>query len=143
MRLASLHGVLRNLTKAPWPHLRPHRRYIGTSPYYGVSPRTLSEFRNLQLQLYGEPHKLPDEPNPRAKNIVVVGGGITGLTAAFELSRSLPNANIALYESKHKLGGWLGSEIIPVNRGEIIFEWGPRTLRSVSDGSSAATVHLV
>jgi hypothetical protein len=37
----------------------------------------------------------------------------------------------------------MDSEIVPVDDGEIVFEWGPRTLRHTGDGSDVATINLV
>lgn len=73
----------------------------------------------------------------------MIGGGITGLAAAYNLTKTLPNAKITLFEAKKKLGGWLDSELIPVDDGEILFEWGPRTLRNDVAGSGQYTAQLV
>ena len=89
------------------------------------------------------PYKPQAQPNPKAKNVAVVGGGITGLTAAYNLTKALPNAKITLFESREKLGGWLDSEIVPVDDGEVLFEWGPRTLRNDGIGAGRYTAQLV
>lgn len=65
----------------------------------------------------------------RAYNVAVVGGGITGLTAAWKLMRDPKCTAITLYEKSHKLGGWMESEEIPVGDGKVVFEYGPRTLK--------------
>jgi protoporphyrinogen/coproporphyrinogen III oxidase len=44
--------------------------------------------------------------------IAVVGGGISGLSAAYELSSCLPDNQITLFERSHRLGGILGTEHI-------------------------------
>lgn len=75
-------------------------------------------------------HIIQGQPNPKAKKVAVVGGGISGLAAAHSLTKELPDAKITLFEAKNKLGGWLSSELIPVDEGEVLFEWGPRTLRN-------------
>ena len=89
------------------------------------------------------PYQPRAEPNPKAKDVAVLGGGITGLATAFELSRTLPNAKITIYEAANRLGGWLDSEMVRVDGGQVLFEWGPRTLRNTLDGSGAATIHMV
>ena len=71
-----------------------------------------------------------DTPNPVAKKIAVLGGGITGLATAFHLLRQLPAAHVTLYESSKRLGGWIQSEKIDVDGSHVIFENGPRTLRN-------------
>lgn len=63
------------------------------------------------------------------QNIAILGGGITGLSSAFYLSKSLPSANITLYEASDRLGGWLRSKHVDMGNGKIVFEQGPRTLR--------------
>lgn len=65
----------------------------------------------------------------RAYNVAVVGGGITGLTAAWKLTQDPKCNEITLYEKSHRLGGWMESETIPVDGGKVVFEYGPRTLR--------------
>jgi NAD(P)-binding Rossmann-like domain len=88
-------------------------------------------------------YKTQAQPNIKAKNVAVVGGGITGLAAAYHLTKALPNAKITLFEAKKKLGGWLDSELIPVDSGEVLFEWGPRTLRHDGLGPGRYTRQLV
>ncbi|KKK25912.1 hypothetical protein ARAM_003146 [Aspergillus rambellii] len=65
----------------------------------------------------------------RTYDAAVIGGGITGLTAAYRLSKDPSCSKVTLYEKTPHLGGWLQSETIPVDGGEIVFEYGPRTLR--------------
>ncbi|KAH8427832.1 oxygen-dependent protoporphyrinogen oxidase [Aspergillus melleus] len=60
----------------------------------------------------------------------VVGGGITGLTTAYRLSRDPKCSKITLYEKSKNVGGWLQSEKIPFKDGHVVFEYGPRTLRT-------------
>lgn len=60
----------------------------------------------------------------------VIGGGITGLTTAFRLSQDPTCSKVTLYEKSGRVGGWLQSETIAVDEGEVVFEYGPRTLRT-------------
>ncbi|KAI0694027.1 hypothetical protein BC835DRAFT_1275093 [Cytidiella melzeri] len=67
-------------------------------------------------------------------HISVLGGGLTGLSSAFHLSRRYPSAKITLLEKSPRLGGWVHSERVDVNDGHghtarILLERGPRTLR--------------
>ncbi|KAI4598565.1 oxygen-dependent protoporphyrinogen oxidase [Pestalotiopsis sp. 9143b] len=81
-------------------------------------------------------HQPPPQPPPQPKQrIAVLGGGITGLTAAHYLARNAPNAHITLYEASDRLGGWI--EGVPTNLdtveghdGEVLMQRGPRMLRS-------------
>lgn len=67
-------------------------------------------------------------------HIAILGGGLTGLSAAFHLSRTLPHARITLLESSPRFGGWVKSERVQVQDGDgnsasVVLEAGPRTLR--------------
>src|SRR3954467_13685293 len=42
---------------------------------------------------------------PMTRRIAVVGGGISGLAAAFEARRLAPDAEVAVYEATGRLGG--------------------------------------
>jgi hypothetical protein len=137
MRLAGSHGASRRVTRFSWLQ-QGHRAHFAS-----LNPLTRKSFEKLQRELDYEPYVPRSEVNPHAKSIAVLGGGITGLTTAFELSRTVPNAKITIYETAKRLGGWMDSEIVPVDDGEIVFEWGPRTLRHTGDGSDVATINLV
>ncbi len=52
---------------------------------------------------------MPNQPN--ALRIAVVGGGISGLSAAFYLRENCPEAQISLFEKRDRLGGVLHTEI--------------------------------
>ena len=73
------------------------------------------------------------------RTVVIIGGGISDLSAAFRISQLKPGLKIAILESSPRVGGWIAS-----NRYEdgTIFEHGPRTLRPVGE-SGAATLGLV
>ncbi|KAF8586608.1 Protoporphyrinogen oxidase [Ramaria rubella] len=69
--------------------------------------------------------------------ITIIGGGITGLSAAFHLSRKFPSSSITLLERSNRLGGWVQSKRVqfPIPGGDIgnvSLESGPRTLRPQS-----------
>jgi oxygen-dependent protoporphyrinogen oxidase len=64
----------------------------------------------------------------RPNNFIVLGGGISGLSAAWYLSRYAPvTTKITILESSNRFGGWIKSE--RVGKYKILFEQGPRTLR--------------
>lgn len=66
---------------------------------------------------------------------VVIGGGITGMTAAWRLCHDPKCKKVTLYEKSPRLGGWLQSEKVEVEGGHVVFEYGPRTLRASKDTS--------
>ncbi|KAL7273144.1 oxygen-dependent protoporphyrinogen oxidase [Rhizina undulata] len=67
------------------------------------------------------------DSNP--KSVAVIGGGITGLSAAWYLTKFAPSVSVTLYEKSSRLGGWLNSKQVESEHGTILFEQGPRTLR--------------
>ena len=75
-------------------------------------------------------------PRSNIPDVAVLGGGITGLSTAYYLSKSLPSSTrIVLFEAGSRLGGWLNSTSVDVGNGKVVFERGPRTLRpSVPNG---------
>jgi oxygen-dependent protoporphyrinogen oxidase len=56
--------------------------------------------------------------------VVVVGGGIAGLTAAFQLAAS--QVPVVLFEERRQVGGYIGSTTV----GGHLFEHGPNTVQS-------------
>ncbi|KAF4338849.1 protoporphyrinogen oxidase [Fusarium beomiforme] len=70
-------------------------------------------------------------------NFAVLGGGLTGLSAAYYLAKKLPStAKITLYESSDRLGGWIKTDRVPVDiegkSGIVSFERGARSLSSLA-----------
>lgn len=71
----------------------------------------------------------------------MLGAGITGLAAAYYITRDNPKAKVTLYEASDRVGGWLSSKRVGVHDGSILFEGGPRTLRP--HGNGVLTARLV
>ncbi|KAI1465719.1 Protoporphyrinogen oxidase [Daldinia caldariorum] len=69
--------------------------------------------------------------NGKTREIAVLGGGVTGLTAAHYLARYAKDAHITLYEASDRLGGWIHGQLVPTGNGDekILFQSGPRMLR--------------
>ena len=68
----------------------------------------------------------------------VVGGGISGLAAAFYLRRLLPRAAVTVLEGSSRLGGWIQSSRFPQSR----HDHGPRTVRPAGP-QGANTLEMV
>ncbi|KAI9775163.1 MAG: oxygen-dependent protoporphyrinogen oxidase [Geoglossum umbratile] len=66
----------------------------------------------------------------RLESIAVLGGGITGLASAYYLTKELPHSRVVLFEADEGLGGWIQSKTVDVGNGSVVFEQGPRTLRT-------------
>lgn len=64
--------------------------------------------------------------NPR--HVIVLGGGISGLTTAIALRTQLPSTSVTLLEASHRFGGWLHSHRLPDQEG-MLFEKGCRSIR--------------
>ncbi|KAJ9157472.1 Protoporphyrinogen oxidase [Pleurostoma richardsiae] len=67
------------------------------------------------------------------RDIAVLGGGLTGLSTAYYLTKFHPDAKITIYESSDRLGGWVDTEKAEVRSDEgttetVVFERGPRTV---------------
>lgn len=60
---------------------------------------------------------------------IVLGGGLSGLSAAYYLTKKYSNTKLKLLllEASKRVGGWIDSEVNP----GYIFEAGPRTIRPV------------
>lgn len=68
------------------------------------------------------------------KVVAVLGGGLTGLSAAFHLSRRFPSVRIVLINKDARFGGWVRSERVKLSleghhEADVLLEAGPRTLR--------------
>ncbi|KAK5443506.1 oxygen-dependent protoporphyrinogen oxidase [Exophiala xenobiotica] len=128
MRLSGHNALYKHAVKrAIWPqtrHAQFLRRFTSTSGDQPIDP-----------DLY--------EDKPRPNSVAILGGGITGLATAYNLTKRLSDTKITIYEKNDRLGGWVDSELIKVDNGEILFEWGPRTLRPALGDSGLATVDLL
>src|SRR6266498_5949222 len=60
-------------------------------------------------------------------NIVIVGGGIAGLSAAYFAHKRGPDATIALIESSDRWGGKITTDRVEFDEGQFIIEGGPDT----------------
>ena len=84
----------------------------------------------------------PSQPLPAdGKNIAIVGGGLTGLTAAYYMASVVrPSTKITLYEASPRLGGWIKTDQVPVDvggkKGIVNFERGPRSLSALASNKS-------
>ncbi|KIM37477.1 hypothetical protein M413DRAFT_77077 [Hebeloma cylindrosporum] len=65
------------------------------------------------------------------QSIAILGGGLTGLSSAYHLSRRFPTSKIVLLERQARLGGWVRSNRVDLNQigASVLLEAGPRTLR--------------
>lgn len=65
---------------------------------------------------------------PEAVNldVAVVGGGVSGMSTAFWLSRQAPGSRVAVFESEGAAGGKVRGQV----EAGTVFDWGPASFRS-------------
>jgi protoporphyrinogen/coproporphyrinogen III oxidase len=61
-------------------------------------------------------------------DVIIIGGGITGLSAAWELQQTRPNATYALLEASNRWGGKIISQTIEAEGKPFLVDGGPDTL---------------
>ncbi|CEP14985.1 hypothetical protein [Parasitella parasitica] len=83
------------------------------------------------------------------QSVAILGGGISGLSAAYYLSKYSPMTKILLVEGSKRVGGWIRSQRVSpgfhastpsaarADIDNILFEVGPRSLRPVGAGGAA------
>ncbi len=77
------------------------------------------------------------------KRVVIVGGGISGLSAAYYLQRKLAgDANITLLESSGRWGGKITTARVPVADGQFVIEGGPDTFLATKPYATALCQEL-
>ena len=87
---------------------------------------SLNEIRHLQQLLKSEkPRNFIYNIKFSIMSVSILGGGISGLTAAFCMTTRHRTAKVRLYEATGRFGGWIKTE----RRDDYIFEAGPRTIR--------------
>jgi oxygen-dependent protoporphyrinogen oxidase len=59
--------------------------------------------------------------------IIIIGGGIAGLSAAYYAKKKVPDAHITLLESDSGWGGKIATDRVALNDGQFIIEGGPDT----------------
>ncbi|KAK6358676.1 oxygen-dependent protoporphyrinogen oxidase [Orbilia blumenaviensis] len=112
--LYRLHHVP-NLTRSFWGRK-------GDEPVESLIPQ-ISEEWHRGVEQHPDLHRDPP------KSVAILGAGVTGLTAAYQLAHFSPETSITILEASPRTGGWIQSLKIPTSKGSIIFETGPRTLR--------------
>eukprot|EP00056_Hartaetosiga_gracilis_P002582 m.55122 g.55122 ORF g.55122 m.55122 type:complete len:614 (+) comp11115_c0_seq2:108-1949(+) len=73
------------------------------------------------------------------KRVAVLGGGVSGLTAAWRLKSKCPDLDVHVFEANDEVGGLLNTQ---EGREGIRIETGPRTLRT-STQSAAVAIALI
>src|SRR5512141_137918 len=74
--------------------------------------------------------------------IVIIGGGIAGLSAAYYATKKLPDAQIILLESSDRWGGKISTDRATFDVGQFIIEGGPDTFLSTKPYATALCKEL-
>lgn len=87
------------------------------------------------------------------KHITILGGGLSGLSTAYHLSRALPaSTKISLVEGTSRVGGWIDSQKHElgfkdkegnVREGVVGIETGPRSIRPRGSRGAASMLKMV
>jgi oxygen-dependent protoporphyrinogen oxidase len=74
--------------------------------------------------------------------LMIIGGGIAGLSAAYYASKNIPDADITLLESESRWGGKITTDRIPYDDGIFIIEGGPDTFLATKPYASTLCKEL-
>lgn len=85
------------------------------------------------------------------RHITVIGGGLSGLTAAYRLAQRSPYKRVTLLERSKRLGGWIDSTRHAIridagdaaSEGDVLLEGGPRTIRPRGSRGAPKMLKLV
>ena len=134
MLLAGRHGTTKHVVTL----LAAHQKHLPLYRYFAtVLPRSSVEASKTEYNAAEAP------PKQQENSYAVLGGGVTGLSAAYFLRRKFPHAKVTIYEASKRLGGWVDSETVQVDGGKVLFEWGPRSLRPDLSGPGKISAQLV
>ncbi|KAK3989181.1 hypothetical protein QBC44DRAFT_328142 [Cladorrhinum sp. PSN332] len=119
-------------TLRPRPRPQPRPR----SSNYSIPISTRFYSTEADAKTDADPVQPPRKPNNAPRSVAVLGGGLTGLTTAWYLTRFLPQTKITIYEASNRLAGWIDSETVPVKtadgeEGTVNFQRGARVLQSL------------
>ncbi|KAF1963821.1 Protoporphyrinogen oxidase [Byssothecium circinans] len=101
--------------------LKQHAPLLESTIKRAIAP-SLAPSSRIRRRRYASTAAYPE-------NIAVLGGGISGLASAYFVSKEFPNSKITVYEAGKEVGGWIKSKRVHVPGGNVLFEYGPRTLR--------------
>ncbi|KAK3300301.1 uncharacterized protein B0H64DRAFT_380544 [Chaetomium fimeti] len=135
-RFLSSHGTL--LTAYP-QRRTPRQHHPATIPTIPTIPTTrliLPLQPGIPLDSRRQPtrHYAVDSSEHPPKSIAILGGGLTGLSTAWHLTRVLPKAKITIYEAQTRMGGWIETDKVEVKTpdggvGTVHFERAARMIK--------------
>jgi len=76
------------------------------------------------------------------KKLIIIGGGIAGLSAAYYATKKISNAQITLMESTDRWGGKITTDRVTFDDGQFIIEGGPDTFLATKPYATALCKEL-
>jgi protoporphyrinogen oxidase len=64
----------------------------------------------LYLEDWGLDWKIMSKAVLSGKKVLVLGGGLSGLTFTYQAARRFPNTHFTLVEKSNRFGGWVNSK---------------------------------
>ncbi len=80
--------------------------------------------------------------NHSSFSIAIIGGGITGLSAAYYAKKKIPNAQITVIEASNRWGGKITTDRAAFDDGQFIIEGGPDTFLATKPYATALCKEL-
>src|SRR5512141_2672717 len=74
--------------------------------------------------------------------VVIIGGGIAGLSAAHYATKKIPNVQVTLIESSNRWGGKITTDRVSMDDGQFIIEGGPDTFLATKPYATALCKEL-
>jgi oxygen-dependent protoporphyrinogen oxidase len=74
--------------------------------------------------------------------LMIIGGGIAGLSAAYYATKKIPQAKIMLIESSNRWGGKITTDRVSIDDGQFIIEGGPDTFLATKPYATALCKEL-
>ena len=75
-------------------------------------------------------------------SVVIIGGGIAGLSAAYYAKKKVPEAQVAVIESDSRWGGKITTDRVDFDDGQFIIEGGPDTFLATKPYATALCKEL-
>lgn len=108
-----------------------HTRHLSSTSSASRTPTTArSQPKQRPVPKSTTPPTVQSVPSEPKREIAILGGGLTGLTAAHYLARHAPDAQITLFEAGTGLGGWVHGAVEDTPQGKVVMQSGPRMIRS-------------
>ena len=91
------------------------RLQIDSQQIHGLNACALQNFSNQQSKRkLQQQDDMSEDKNQEKKRVAVIGGGVTGMAAAWHLHANSPEHQVYLFEAEDRLGGHAHTVQVPV-----------------------------